>query len=124
MVLYALCLHPLLRTIEQHLPGIPIGHLTRSVPVVAYADDITVCVTRPEDFTFILQAVRCYEQATGARLNPKKSKALPIGPWTEPAAALGIEFHDQITILGVAFGTTTTKSVKESWTGVLRTVRA
>jgi hypothetical protein len=81
-------------------------------------------VRRPEDFTIILQAVRCYEQATGARLNPKKSKALAIGNWKDRATALGIEFHDQVTILGVTFGTTTAKSMKDSWAGVLWTVRA
>jgi hypothetical protein len=124
MVLYALCLHPLLRTLEHHLPSFKIGHRTCSFPVVAYADDIKVFITRPEDFTIILQAVRSYEQATGARLSRKKSKALVIGPWTEPATALGIEFHDQATNLGVTFGTTIVKSFKDSLAGVLRTVRA
>ena len=93
MVLYALCLHPLLRTLEKQLPGIPTGHHTHSVPVVAYADDVTICVTRPEDFTVILQAVRVYE------------------------------FHEQITILGVTFASTITKSITDSWSRVLRTVR-
>jgi hypothetical protein len=69
-------------------------------------------IIRSEDFTNNQQAVRCYEQATGARLNPKKSKALTIGNWTEPATALGIEFHDQVTILGVIFGTTIANAVK------------
>ena len=123
MVLYALCLHPLLRTLEKQLPGIPAGHHTHSVPVVAYVDDVTICVTRPEDFTVILQAVRVYEQATGARLNPKKSKALAIGPWTEPPTALGIEFHEQVTILGVTFASAITKSITDSWSRVLRTAR-
>jgi hypothetical protein len=42
VVLYALCLHPLLRTLEKHLPGIKLARCTLSVPVVAYADDVTV----------------------------------------------------------------------------------
>jgi hypothetical protein len=109
---------------EEHLPAIKIGRRRLSVPVVAYADDIMVFVTKPEDFTIILQAVRCYEQTTGARLNPKKSKALDIGNWKEQATALEIEFHDEVTILGVTFKTTAAKSMKNSWAGVLRTVRA
>jgi hypothetical protein len=45
MVLYALCLHPLLRTLEETLPGIQLGRHWRSVPVIAYADDVTVLKT-------------------------------------------------------------------------------
>jgi len=82
MTLYALCLHPLLRTLEDNLPGIRLGRSTRSLPVVAYADDVTVLVTQPGDFAIIHEAVRCYEKATGAKLNSKKSKALPIGGWS------------------------------------------
>jgi hypothetical protein len=79
MVLYALCLHPLLRTLEETLPGKQLGRHKRSVHVIACADDVTVLVTRPEDFVIIRNVVHCYEQAAGAVLNPKKSKALAIG---------------------------------------------
>ena len=50
MVLYNLCLHPLLRMLEQRLPGIKIGRRARPTPVVAYADDITIFVTTTDDF--------------------------------------------------------------------------
>jgi len=79
MILYVLCLHPLLRTLEDNLPGIRLGRSTRSPPVVATADDVTVLVTQPGDFAIIHEAVRCYEKVTGAKLNSKKPKALPIG---------------------------------------------
>jgi hypothetical protein len=91
---------------------------------VAYADDITVFVTRPEDFTIINQTIWHYEKATGAKLNPKKLKALAIGNWTMPATVLGIDFHPQVTILGVIFGPTIAESIKGSWTGVIPKVRA
>ena len=114
---------PLMRTLEQHIPGIKIDRRRRSIPVVAYADDITVFVTRPKDFTITLQAVRCYEQATGARRNPKKSKAPAIGPWTEPATALGIEFHDQVTIQSHIWNHYC-QICQRQLAGVLRMVRA
>jgi len=79
MILYTLCLHPLLRTPEDNLPGIRLGRSTRSPPVDAYADDVTVLVTQPRDFAIIHEAVRCYEKATGANLNSQKWKALPMG---------------------------------------------
>ena len=113
-----------LRTLEENLPGIKLGRSTRSTPVVAYADVVTVFVTQPGDYAIIREAVRCYKQATRAKLNSQKSKALTTGEWSQPANALGIEFHDQVTILGITYGTTIAKSVKDSWAGVLRSVRA
>jgi len=79
MILYALLLHPLLRSIDDNLEGNRLGRSTRSPTVVAYADDVTILVTQPGDFAIIHEAVRCYEKATGAKLNSQKSKALPIG---------------------------------------------
>jgi len=99
MILYSLCLHPFLFSLEKTLPGIPIGRQVHS-PIIAYADDVTVFVSNPEDFLTISQAIRCYEQATGAQLNPHKSKALAMGTWTAPASILGIHFHERVEILG------------------------
>jgi hypothetical protein len=46
-------------------------------------------VTQPRDFDTIVKTVHTYENATGARLNAQKSKALAIANWTAPATALG-----------------------------------
>jgi len=124
MVLYALCLHPRIRSLEENLPGLQIGRSQQFLPVLAYADDVKVFVTQPAAFAKIRQAVRCFEKATGARLNPTKSKALAVGAWTEPITILGIELYDRVGILGVIFGPTLALSVKDSWTGVIRAVRA
>jgi hypothetical protein len=124
MTLYALSLRPLLRTLEEQLAGFKSTRVKRIIPVVAYADDVTVFVTQPADFAIIQHAVQCYESAPGAKLNPQKSKAIAIGKWSEPAAALGITFHTQATILGVTFGRTIAKSITDSWAGIVRTVRA
>jgi len=48
----------------------------------------------------------------------------PHWVWSQPATALGIESHDKVTFLGITYGTTITKSVKDSWAGILRSVRA
>jgi hypothetical protein len=42
MALYALCVHPLLRTLEGRLTGISIGARGQRISVLAYGDDITV----------------------------------------------------------------------------------
>ena len=49
MLLFALVLNPLICLLERHLTGIRIGHCTTKIMVVAYAYDITIFVTTPED---------------------------------------------------------------------------
>ena len=78
VALYALYLHPLIRALEDSLPCIKIGRNSQHGPVIAYADDVTVFVTYPKDFQVIKKAIQLYERATGAQLNPNKSKALAI----------------------------------------------
>jgi hypothetical protein len=124
MVLYALCLHPLLQTLENTLSGIQIGRNKPIAPVIAYADDITVVVTKPGDYDKILQSIKIYEKETGARLNTKKSKALAIANWTAPAMALGIEFQNHITILGIKYTATIGATIKANWDHVINVIRA
>ena len=81
VILYALCLHPLIRAVEDVLPSIRIGRRMPHGPVIAYADNVTVFVTHPEDFSAIQQAIRIYARATGSCLNLRKSKALAVGAW-------------------------------------------
>jgi hypothetical protein len=61
--------------LENNLSVIQIGKRAQRTIVVAYADDVAVFVTAPNDFKFIHSAIRLYERASGARLYPKKSKA-------------------------------------------------
>ena len=79
MILFALCVDPLLRILEQKLPGIHIGNRANKTVVVAYADDVTIFVNSPTDLPVIHDAIQCYEKATGARLNTRKSKVLALG---------------------------------------------
>jgi len=62
MILYSLCLHPFLLSLEKTLPVIPI---TRQVhySIIAYADDVPVFDSNPEDFLKISQAIGHYELA-------------------------------------------------------------
>jgi hypothetical protein len=124
MALYALCLHPLLSTLDHTLQGPRIGRRTWCRPVLAYADDVTVFVTHPAEFATVRKAIQCFEKAMGAQLNPSKSKAMAIGRWTTPATELGTAYHDSIKVLGVTFGPTIPHAVKCSWTGVIHAVRA
>jgi len=49
--------------------------------VVAYAGDVTIFLTSTADISIIQDAIRCYETASGARIDIRKSKAMAIGTW-------------------------------------------
>ena len=113
-----------LRTLEKKLTGVQVGHRKRRASVVAYADDVTVFLKHPEDFITILIAVLTFEKATGAHINPQKSKTLAVGNWGEPPKKLGIDFCHQVKIIGVHFGSTIGASTKGSWASVNAAVPA
>jgi len=49
MLLYALCLNPLLHLLDEKLTGIRIGRGSAKIVAVAYADDVTIILTTPSD---------------------------------------------------------------------------
>jgi len=93
-------------------------------PLLAYADDFT----HTAELAIIFQAKQCFEKATGAQLNPFKSKAITLGVWTASKTELGIAFHDihyfGNKVLGVIFGPTIPQTMRYSETGVIHPVRA
>jgi len=118
MTLFPLCIHPFLLSLEKTLPGIKFGRHLHS-PVIAYTDDVTAFVSNPEDYNSIRHAVRRYELATGAQLNPHKSKAMAMGKWTAPASTQGIQVNECVEILGVYFGPTVPLTTRGSWMRVI-----
>ena len=81
MLLFALVLSPLLYLLEQNLLGIRIGHRTKKTAVVAYADNVTICVTEPEDIRSVRDLQRIYEGAMSACLNIRKCQDMAAGSW-------------------------------------------
>jgi hypothetical protein len=106
------------------LSGLDLRAEQKGETVIAYADDVTVLVTNPNDVDVIRDEIKRYEQATGARINQNKSHGIAIGTWSHPAAPLGLEYKDQIKILGITFGTTTRKSASVSWNYTIQKNRA
>jgi hypothetical protein len=68
--------------------------------VIAYADDVAVIVTRPEDICIIQEAIHTYELATGAKVNIHKSKALALGSWNKSVPIMDINYCEKTRILG------------------------
>ena len=78
MLLYVLCLNPLLSTLDKHLTGLCIGRGRARTWLIAYADDVTILVTSPSDIQKIQDPLQCHEEATGAKVKTGKSRAVAI----------------------------------------------
>ena len=86
-LLYVLALEPLHRKLRDEgtspaLRGVPFaGPLTARVS--AFADDITVFVSRLLDIKAVKEAVVEYERIAGAKVNFDKSEGLRLGAWRD-----------------------------------------
>ena len=100
MILYAMCLNPLLCTLENSLRGLRMGRYRAKTSVVAYADDVTIFVTTPTDIPKLQEVIHCFEAASGARVNIQKSRAIALGTWDKSIEIMNIPYHDTATILG------------------------
>jgi hypothetical protein len=124
LILFAMCLHPLPHTLQEHLPHVKVGRNSYISPVMAYADDVVIFVTRPEDLAVINTKITTYEKASGALMNPAKSCALPIAGWSTPLSPLGVSITDRTKILRLPFTTTIKQSVLMSWERTINAIRA
>jgi len=86
---------------------------------VAYADDITLFVTAPADIPIIREAIQCYERASGACLNTRKSRAVAVGAWNNTTEVLDIPYYNEVQILGFSTASTLQKSATTSWTKLM-----
>ena len=124
MLLYALCLNPLLTLLNEKVARLQIGRNGRRIVAVAYADDVTLCVTSPKDLPIIKDIIRTFEKASGARLNSHKSKALAIAGWDATNTGLGIDFQPSIKILGITFTSTIARSAQLCWEPMTNLIQA
>ena len=123
MVLFALCLNPLLHRLDQQLHGMRIQQSQRKTAIVAYADDVTILATSPEDIIAIRDAVHRYEKATGAVLNIQKSQELPVGTWDTNLPVMNIPYTDEIKVLDFNMHKSIERSGKPSWARITNMVR-
>jgi hypothetical protein len=124
MLLYALCLNPLLCTLENKLTGLWVERRGPKTSVVAYSDDVTLSVTSPDDVPVIQDALRCYEAASGAKLDIGKSKAIAIGPWDTSVRIMDIPCYTETRILGSHVMSTVNASAIKSWSKITDRIRA
>jgi hypothetical protein len=107
MTLFTLSINPLIYLLEQQLRGIRINWKQRRTAVIAYADDVTVLVTAPEETE---EALRSYEEATGPKLNIVKSHAMTVSSWNMTTTVINIPYSTEFRVLGIQIGKTTAQS--------------
>jgi hypothetical protein len=123
MLLYALCLNPLLQILADTLGGIQITPRGDKTAVVAYADDTSIFIHDTEDIEKIQKALDTYTKATGAKINAQKYKALAVGTWDTNVNIMNIPYVTELKILGITFTALTEHSRLQTWAGVAAKVK-
>jgi len=69
MLLFTMCLNPLLCMIDENLAAAHSGSHNKRTAVIAFADDVTIILRSPKDIPIVQEVLCCYEDASGAKLN-------------------------------------------------------
>jgi len=124
MLLYAICINNLLQTLDEEIRGVKTGNGKSGTAAVAYADDITILLTRPEDIPKLHEILDTYQKASGASVNMDKSRAMAIGEWNETMRIMNIPYYKELKILGFTFESKSNTTNKEQWRKIISQVRA
>jgi len=122
--LYSICINPLLHNLEEVLIDVRIGRGKTGTDTAAYADDVTVFLTKPDEVQTLQEILHIYEEASGVEINMGKSRALAIGGWDATKKIMNISYHEEIRILGFKLTNRSNISNKEHWCSVISQVRA
>ena len=123
-LLFALCINPFLINLDKKLKGIYIRYNSTKTTTIAYADDITIIVTQPEEIDIIKETLHDYMQATSARINANKSRAIALGSWNKLTPIMDINYYDDITLLGFNMTKNIQESANKSWAVLTAKIRA
>jgi hypothetical protein len=124
MALFVLCLNPLLNALEKKLTGVKIGGRGTKTTVIAYADDVTIVVSKSEEILIVHDTLRIYERATVAKINIQKSKAFALNSWNTFLKILDIPYYTEMKVFGLHIQNTILASVEKSWNMLTSQIRA
>jgi hypothetical protein len=116
MVLYNLCPKPFLNMMEHYFlafmfsEGKPPGP---SCGLRRQYDNFLTSVTYLKE---VEDDIPLFERASRVRVNPNKSRAVPIKNWSSFETVLGIIYCPSVKILGVQFWSTIQRAVTATWT--------
>jgi len=124
ILLFVLCINPLLINLDKKLKCVYIRHNSARTTAIAYADDITIIVTKPEEVDTIKDTLHDYMQATGAHINVNKSHAIALGSWKKLTPMMDINYQDDIILLGFHMAKNIKQSTNKSWAMLTTKIRA
>jgi len=124
MLLFAMCINPLLVNLDKKLNELYIRHYSTKTTAISYADDITIIVTQPEEIDNIQEILHDYMHATGARIDTNKSRAIALESWNKSTPVMDITYHDEIKILGFHMTSKIQQSATKSWAILPAKIRA
>jgi len=124
MLLYAICINPVFQILEEEITGVKTGNGRSGIETVAYADDITIFLTRPEEIPKLQEILYTKQKASGAHINMDKSRAMAIGEWDATRRIINIPYYGEITILGFTFKSKSNIANKDQWHRIISQVRA
>jgi hypothetical protein len=116
MLLYAICLSPLLSTLDKQLTGLGIGKRRARTSIIACAGDVTILVTSPSGIQKIHDALHSYEEATGEKVNIRKSRTVPIKSWNTSLRIMDIPYYSETKLLEIHITSTIQASSLRIWT--------
>ena len=123
MLLFTMCLNPLLCMIDENLAAAHSVPHNKKTAVIAYADYVTIILRSHKDIPIVQEALPCYEDASEAKLNIQKSKAVALDSWDIAHTIMGIPYHTQLRILGIKMTTTIHQSAINIWRTVIGKIR-
>jgi len=109
---------------DENLAAAHLGPHNNRTAVIAYVDDVTIILRSPKDIPIVQEAIPCYEDSSGAKLNIQKSKAMALGSWDTSHTIMGIPYHTELRILGIKMTKTIQQSAINSWRAEIGKIRA
>ena len=108
-LLYSIAIEPFLHTLRNRLNDTGLQspcQQNKSIHVSAYADDITIFITKDSGFDIVEDVYNLYSKASAARLNIVKSQGLWAGSWvSREDRPLGFRWNNEgLVFLGVHLG--------------------
>jgi len=124
MTLFVLCIDPLLNALDKILTGVRVGGRETKTTIIAYADDVTIAVTKPKEIPIIHDTLRTYQKATGATINVQKSKVIALGSWNKSITIMDISYYTEMKVLGLHVQNEIRAAATKTWNVLTNKVKA
>jgi hypothetical protein len=123
MMLFTFSISHHIYRLEQKLRGTRVKRRKKKTAVVAYADDVSLRVFTPEEFSAIEEEIWYYVDATGAKLNIVKSHSMSVGSWDTTRTVTNISYNREVKVLVIQMANTTAQSTVSSWSLITNMLR-